>query len=101
MSTRGRDLIKAGTIKAFCNSVTVLPSPVDENETASGIIVPLDYEGNAKIERGVIISKGECHCEMWDRLRPGLVIFYKKGTQIRDVVVVFHDDIVAYEEEDE
>jgi hypothetical protein len=84
-------------IKPFCNSVTVIESPVEETVLASGIELPHNYEGKTDIKRGVIVSKGDCHCETWEHLENGTVIYYRGGVQIADVYIVDHDQIIAYE----
>jgi len=86
------------TIKPFCNSVTVIESPVEE-QVHSGIVVPVNFDGKQDIRRAVVVNTAPCHCEVWAELRTGTVIYYRNGVQIGDVTVVNHDDIVAYEEE--
>jgi len=88
-------------VRAFCNSLTALPSPVDEAQTQSGIIVPLSHheESQNKIYRGVVTTKGLSPCESWDELKTGMVIYYRSFYEIADVHIVYHDDIIAYEEE--
>lgn len=87
-------------IKPFCNSVSVLPSPVDEEQRASGIIVPISYDEGVNVARGVIIDVGACHCESWESLRSGIVVYYRGyGIKVGELIIVDHDAIVAYEEE--
>ena len=86
----------------MCNSITVLPSPVDETVHNSGIIVPLGFEGDReKIRRGIIIDIGPSPCEAWDSLQGGMVVYYSQSTRVADVEIVLHEHLYAYEEADD
>lgn len=87
-------------IRPFCNAVTVIESPVDEQELASGIVLPINHSDKPDIFRGVVVASGSCHCQDWEKIHNGVVIYYIKSMQLpEDLKLVFHDDILAYEEE--
>lgn len=87
----------------MCASITVVPSPVTEAETKSGLIVPMHAEQSQDpVLRGVVDDVGPgSFCEAWETLRQGLVVYYRNPIPIGDVHLVMHDSILAYEEEDE
>lgn len=92
-------LVKSSTlVRPFCNAVAVIESPVDEEQRDSGIIIPLPGDERHHVRRGVITHLGSCNCEDWKLLEEGTVIYYVRGIKINDVMIVDHDDIVAYEE---
>lgn len=78
----------------FGGRATVMPSPVDEDQHASGLIVPTNYAG---VRRGVVLDIDDD-----GRLLPiesGAVVYYREGCEVKvgDVAVVELRDIVAYE----
>lgn len=88
--------METGTIRPYGSRVTVAPSPVDETQTAAGIIVPHAFEGSDRFERGVLLSStpdalGD------ETLEAGTVVYYRRGLTIHDVILVEVDDILAYE----
>lgn len=85
-------------LRPFYARATVSPTPVDSAETASGLIVPLKFDGSAEYERGVLlgIANEPPHLGA-DQLEPGMVVFYRGGVRIGDVVIVELANILAYE----
>lgn len=93
-------------IRPFWQQVTVIESSVDEEQRASGLIVPIqvaqDKKDSEALHRGVIL-----HLAAFDSndetassiLREGMVIYFHGGQTIGDVLVVNLRDIVAYEED--
>lgn len=79
---------------------TVIESAVDEAQRRSGLVVPLAFDGDDGISRGVILhvvyAPGG---ETGDLLTPGRVVFYRTAVQIADVYVVDLEDVIAYEED--
>lgn len=77
---------------------TVIPSPVEEIAHPGGLIVPLRYDGDSAVERGVLV-----HATADDRfgteqhLPSGTVVYYRGGVAIAGVVVVELQDVIAYE----
>jgi len=90
--------VSTKTIKPFCNSITVIESPVEEEER-SGIIIPTNYEGKLDVQRGIVIDVGQCPCESWKELERGAVVYYRGCTKINSVIIIDHDQIIAYEEQ--
>lgn len=95
----------AAAIRPFWGRVTVQESPVDETETPSGLVLPMQHEGDDGVVRGVVL-----HCSDWSAiglttdaaalLAPGTVVYYpaKAGLKISGVVILHHADVLAYEE---
>lgn len=83
-------------LRPFFGRVTVSPSEVNEEQTASGLIVPLG--GEDRFLRGVLLHVSTEPPGLGaDVLEPGMIVFYRRGTRILDVVVVDLQDIIAYE----
>lgn len=80
----------------FWGRAVVLPSPVDEDQTASGLIVPHTFDGREDYKRGVIVALERDNPNA-GALEVGLVVYYRRGWTIRDQVVVDLADILAYE----
>lgn len=86
-------------VKPFYARATVAASPVDEAEHESGLIVPIQYSGADEFKRGVLL---DVHNEPphlgAELLERGMVVYYRKGVSIGDVIVVELRDILAYED---
>jgi co-chaperonin GroES (HSP10) len=73
----------------------VAPSPVDEDQTESGLIIPHTHgDGRQDFERGVVVA---LEPDTTSALEVGMVVYYRRGWKIRDHVVVDLPDILAYE----
>lgn len=87
-------------ILPFWGRVSVIPSPVDEAQLDSGLVVPMTYDGDDDIRRGVVqaidLASNE-QMESPELLVPGTVVYYRNGVRILDVIVVERNDIIAYE----
>lgn len=94
-------------VRPFWGRVLVVDSPVDEAETASGLIIPLKMDGS-ELSRAIVTHHDAHYAENPnsngyphpDLIPPGTVVFYRTslGKRIGDVVIVDVDDIWAYEE---
>jgi len=98
----------AKMIRPFWGRVALLPSPVDEYERASGLVVPDHYDGSHEsghvgIYRGIVIAidpnteaiPGFPSAE-W--LPVGTVCWYTSGGYtVRDTVIIAPEDIIAIE----
>ena len=85
--------------------VTVLESPVDEEQRASGLIVPLNHQRHGEaLQRGIVL-----HCSEYDQwgrpheeddghglLEQGTVVYFREGHRVGDVIVVNRSDVLAY-----
>lgn len=83
----------------FWGRISVIESPVDEAERESGLIVPVKFEGDDGVKRGVIVDTdplGDAN-EWWERLTPGTVVYYRGGIRLGDLVLIGIDDILALE----
>lgn len=87
-------------LRPFWGRVTVLPSPVDEVERESGVIVPLGRE-HSDYDRGIVLHVATCGimADALDILQEGMVVYYEHGATIGDVIVVNISDVVAYIED--
>lgn len=99
--------VLAKAVRPFWGRVAVLPSPVDEIETGSGIVIPLEHEDDAGVERGVVFRIDESWNESQpqqrtaaEQLSPGTVVWYRGGVRVRDVVVLEMSEIYAFEDAD-
>lgn len=81
-------------LRPYGARVTVADSPVDQEETSSGIVIPIGDRENPGFHRGVVLHVTH---EM-EPLEPGTVIFFRYGTRIADVTIVDADQIIAYED---
>lgn len=86
-------------LRPFFARATVSPTPVDSSETESGIVVPLNFSGRSDdYERGVLLHVANEPPQLGaELLEPGMVVYYRGGTRIQDVVVVELCNIIAYE----
>jgi len=87
-------------ILPFWGRITLVESPVDEEQHKSGLVLP--HSVDEGVHRGVVQSVDQFHHEEVESitdLRPGTVVYYRAGTKILDVVVVNRSDILAYESE--
>jgi co-chaperonin GroES (HSP10) len=96
------ETIAPKTIRPFWGRVSVLPSPVEETERPSGVIVPMKFDGADDVKRGVVLAVDDDWVEperkrAAELLPPGTVVYYKGGTRIHDVVVLGMAEIVAFE----
>lgn len=91
----------------FWGRATLMDSPVDEATRESGLIVPLTAEAGTDVKRGVLLALDE-HWDnrnegyrICDQIHVGMVVYYKGGIKIGDVIVVEMNQIIAYEGDDE
>lgn len=88
-------------LRPFWGRVTVMESPVDEEQRQSGLVVPIAFDGDDGMKRGVVLdvhAKGPGLLEdAAEILTSGTVVYYRGGVRIGDVVVVELGDVVAYE----
>ena len=96
--TSGVDISR---LRAACGRILVSPSPVDEAERPSGLVVPVSYSGDDGIERGVIVHVDESSIGIWHGLSAGVVVYYRGGNRLAGHVVLDPQDIYAYEEPEE
>lgn len=91
--------ILAKELRPFWGRVAVLPSPVDEEERPSGLVLPLKHEDDAGILRGVVVALDEVYDQTrnFERISAGTVVYYRGGVRIRDVVILDAAEILAYE----
>lgn len=94
-------------VKPFYGRIAVAPSPVDETQAKSGLIVPFT-EMDDHLNRGVVTDIDAVYDESFGSyrygtmLRPGVVVWYRgEGNRVGDVIIVDACDIFAYEEETE
>jgi hypothetical protein len=95
------------TLVPFWGRVTVLPSPVDEEQLPSGLIVPIRHDESRDVcDRGIVLAVDQTYHDLsgpWAeyalRLTPGIVVHFRRGVRIGEAVVVDIDDILAYESE--
>lgn len=90
------------TVQPFWGRVAVAPSPVDEEQNASGLIVPHRYDGDDGVKRGVVVAVDALRVEQTESvedLLPGTVVWYRNGVKVRDVDIVDRCDVLAYERE--
>lgn len=89
----------------FWARISLIESPVEEAERDSGLIVPTKFDGDDGVKRGVVVDYdrlGAPHAtEWWETLRPGLVVYYRGGTRIGDLILIEISDILAYEDEEQ
>lgn len=85
-------------IRPFWNRVTVMESPVDEMQAASGIILPFGDDGSRAWRRGIVVNAALDNFTDTDgQLTPGTVVYWTGGFQIMDVWVVDTENVLAYE----
>lgn len=97
--------VKAKQTKPFWGRVSLIESPVEETVLRSGVVVPMKYDGDSGVKRGVIVglaaalhdNDGEREAEI-EQIQPGTVVFYRDGVKLPDgTVVVDLPDILAFE----
>lgn len=97
--------VVAKQIRPFWGRVSVVESPVDESERASGLIVPHSFDGDDSVKRGVVIAIDLVWDEntpgraMADVLVPGTPVYFQDGAgiRIRDVLILEINHILAFE----
>lgn len=92
--------IMAKLVRPFCGHgrATVQESPVDEAQRDSGLVVPLSFDGDDGVKRGVLLNVApDPGTYAGDPLPRGTVVWYRGGVRIQDVVVVDLANILAYE----
>lgn len=97
----------ARRVRPFWGRVSVMPSPVDEEELPSGLVLPLRHEGGKELVRGVVerVDENWSHPDMQaaaDQLKPGTVVYYQESDElprIRGLVILKVSDVFAVEDE--
>lgn len=98
-------------LRPFWGRVTVLESPVDEEERESGLIVPLLAVQGEKVDpvhRGVVLHIDQTYHDTeghWNayarQINSGTVVYFKDGRRILDTWVVDIADVLAFELDDD
>jgi hypothetical protein len=99
--------LESERVAPFWGRVAVLPSPVDQTQRRSGLVVPIgavEEDGEA-VQRGVVsaVDEGASAVEAWAEyvavLHPGVVVYYqrKHGRRVLDLDLLDLSDILAYE----
>lgn len=89
-------------LRPFWGRLMVLPSPVDQAELPSGLIVPIN--GMQGAERGVVYQSDIAYDEAYPGydistiLPVGTVVYFKGGVRIGEYVFVTGQEIYAYED---
>jgi co-chaperonin GroES (HSP10) len=87
-------------VRPFWGRVTVAESTVDEDQRASGLVLPVRYEGDDGVRRGIVldVAVGGYASDAVDCLEPGMLIYFRRSVKIdHDVLVVELSDVLAYE----
>lgn len=94
----------------FWGRISVIESPLDEEETTSGIVLPAgalagEKDDGEPARRGIVQAidaeifredSNERNCA--DRLSPGTVVYFRNPKRLRgDLLAVDLSDILAYE----
>lgn len=91
---------EAGTstanLRPFWGRVMVIPSAVNEEQRQSGLIVPMEWEGDEEMRRGVVTHVDET-IGTTTELVPGSVVYYRGGVRVGDTVVLDRHEIYAFE----
>lgn len=90
-------------VRPFWGRVTVLESPVDEEQRESGLIVPIQDARGDTCKRGIIREidgswddpRGRAMAEL---IGPGTPVYYRGGEKIGDLIILELQDILAYED---
>lgn len=97
-------------LRPYWGRITMSDSPVDEEQTESGLIVPLKANGeDSSLKRAVVM---ETHLQAWENddthhacveeLEPGRVVWYDSSSErvfrLGETVICWPGDIVALEE---
>ena len=96
--TTGVDISR---LRAACGRLLVTPSPVDQAELPSGLVVPVAFDGDDGLERGVIVHIDDSGIGIWHGLHAGVVVYYRGGNRLAGHVILEPQEIYAYEEPDE
>lgn len=94
--------VTTANLRPFWGRVMVIPSSVEEHERRSGLIVPMEYDGDEEIRRGVVVHTDSLRFEPTETaadLAPGTVVYFTGGVKIMDAVILERPDILAYEVE--
>lgn len=88
-------------LRPYYGRISVLESPVDEEQRDSGLIVHIDTDHG--IKRGVVANvdrvEGDPSEEyMRERIVEGTVVYYLGGVKISDLTFITSSEIIAYEE---
>lgn len=91
------DTVIMKNVRPFYGRATVQESQVEEEQLASGLVVPFKSDGSP-FKRGVVleVSHDPPHLGA-DSLEAGMVVYYRHGVKIGDVTVVELSDVLAYE----
>ncbi len=87
-------------LRPFWGRIMVIPSSLDEEQRASGLILPVVGESYTPVRRGVVAHVDKVRHELADsidELVPGTVVYYIDGLRIADAVMLNRSEIVAYE----
>lgn len=83
---------------------TISESPVDETQRDSGLIVPLAFDGDDGLKRGIIlhVAYDPAYPSPLDTiggltLDSGVAVFFRRGVNIAGTIVVELHDVIAYE----
>lgn len=94
-------------VRPFWGRVLVMDSVVDQEETASGIIVPVQDE-SSDLTRAIVVNHDPYYVvnpsmanyPQVELLPIGTVVWYARGRKVGDVVIIDVDDIWAFEAAD-
>jgi hypothetical protein len=86
-------------LRPFWGRIIVAPSPVDEAQHKSGLIVPTHYEGDDDVKRGIVLAADLDDLD--DELPPGTVVYYVGGIRVLDLIVLDRQEVLAYHEGDD
>lgn len=96
------ELLVTDKLKPFWGRVLVIESQVDQEQRASGIVIPVELGDG--VRRGIVTGTDEHwpsnapNYVTGDIIPPGTVLYFKAGWKIGDTYVLDCDDILAYEE---
>lgn len=87
-------------LRPFWGRIMVIPSIANEQERVSGLIVPMEWEGDEEVRRGVVIHVDrlrDATYESTTEIEPGVVVYYQGGVKVLDTVVLERHEILAFE----
>lgn len=98
-------------ILPFWGRVTIVESPIDEEETTSGLVIPRSALASGAPDDGPVARRGIVQSVEFDiyhegepariaaeKLTPGMVVYFRKPTRIgADLLAVEFNDVLAYE----
>lgn len=93
-------------MRPFFGRVMVMPSPVDEAQRESGLVIPMAYEGDDGIKRGVVAGIDDAFDEAYaeysfhEIIPIGTVVYYTGGITIQGYVFLGGKEIIALEVEE-